>query len=325
MSGYFLRSMTFRDTPFKTCILGIVLPEPAKTLREEQNQALKFLFRVHNGNFCGMTMQVVPFAVKRLRSQPRHSLRTLTYVSLDDANGGIVRNLNHKGLAVQTVAPLRPGQRVRVRFELRYPRLPVEARGEVSWADSSGQSGIHFIDLSPKKIRQLNEWIFGDLLESVPPHLPHSGGLFEIPCGAAQAGPADGLRMSSQSCTPIQFDDSISPSFSANAAGDSITHTLDLDWLSRPLSGTMLALAIDTLIVFAAMLLFFLVFFSVSSELPEWPINIGLGIATAIFVAAFYWGFFNAMAGTTLGASLARLADTDFDGNAKGEKSIRFR
>jgi hypothetical protein len=270
-------------------------------------------------------MQVVPFAVKRSRSQPRHSLRTLTYVSLDDANGGIVRNLNHKGLAVQTVAPLRPGQRVRVRFELRYPRLPVEARGEVSWADSSGQSGIHFIDLPPKKVRQLNEWIFGDLLESLPHHSQRSGGLFEIPGSVAEAGPADGLLMSSQSRTPIQLDDSAAPSFSANAAGDSITHALDLDWLSRPLSGTTLALAIDTLIVFAAMLLFFLVFFSVSSELPEWPINIGLGIATAIFVAAFYWGFFNAMAGTTLGASLARLADTDFDENAKGEKSIRFR
>src|ERR1700722_3940649 len=214
MSGYFLRSMTFRDTPFKACILGIVLPEPAKTLREEQNQALKFLFRVHNGNFCGMTMQVVPFAVKRLRSQPRHSLRTLTYVSLDDANGGIVRNLSHKGRAVQTVAPLRPGQRERVRFELRYPRLPVEARGEVSWADSSGQSGIRFIDLPPKKIRQVNEWIFGDLLESLPHSSTRSDSLFEIPHGVVQAQGADGLLVSSPPRTPIELEEAfLAPAF----------------------------------------------------------------------------------------------------------------
>ncbi len=273
-------------------------------------------------------MPVVPLVVKRSRSQPRHSLRTLTYVSLDDANGGIVRNLNHRGLAVQTVAPLRPGQRVRVRFELRNPRLPVEVRGEVSWADSSGQSGIRFIDLSPKKIRQVNEWIFGDLLESLPHSSSRSDGLFEIPRGIVQAQSADGLLVSSPPRSSIQLEDaSINPALPAKAetATDSRSRALDLDWLSRPLSGASLALAIDTLIVFAAMLLFFLVFFSVSTELPEWPMNIGVGLATAIFVAAFYWGFFHTMAGTTLGASLARLADSDFDGNAKGEKAIRFR
>ena len=113
-------------------------------------------------------MQVVPIAVKRSRSQPRHSLRTLTYVSLDDANGGIVRNLNHKGLAVQTVAPLRPGQRVRVRFELRHPRFPSRHGERCPGRTLPGQSGIKFIDLPPKKIRQVNEWIFGDLLESLP-------------------------------------------------------------------------------------------------------------------------------------------------------------
>jgi len=273
-------------------------------------------------------MQVVPIVVQRSRSQPRHSLRTLTYVSLDDANGGIVRNLNHKGLAVQTVAPLRPGQRVRVRFELRYPRLPVEARGEVSWADSSGQSGIRFIDLPPKKIRQVNEWIFGDLLESLPHSSTRSDSLFEIPHGVVQAQGADGLLVSSPPRTPIELEEAfLAPAFPAKAETEtsSSSRALDLDWLSRPLSGTSLALAIDTLIVFAAMLLFFLVFFSVSTELPEWPMNIGVGLATAIFVAAFYWGFFHTMAGTTLGASLARLADSDFDGNAKGEKAIRFR
>jgi hypothetical protein len=274
-------------------------------------------------------MQVVPIAVKRSRSQPRHSLRTLTYVSLDDANGGIVRNLNHKGLAVQTVAPLRPGQRVRVRFELRYPRLPIEARGEVSWADSSGQSGIKFVDLPPKKIRQVNEWIFGDLLESLP-HSSRSDGLFEIPGGVLQDQGAGGLLVSSQPRTAIELGDAfLAPALPAKTEIEKETRSspraLDLDWLSRPLSGTSLALAIDTLIVFAAMLLFFLVFFSVSSELPEWPMNIGVGLATAIFVAAFYWGFFHTMAGTTLGASLARLAESEFDGKAKGEKTIRFR
>lgn len=266
-------------------------------------------------------MHVVPITAKPSRKQHRHPLRTLTYVTLDDANGGIVRNLNHTGLAVQTVAPLRPGQQVRVRFELRQPRVPVEARGEVSWADSSGQSGIRFLDLPPRKIRQLNEWIFGNLLEGFPQHSLRSGGLFELARGV---GESDGLIVSSPLRPAIRLENTLSAAPHAHAAERPMAQTLDLDWLSRPLSGTALALAIDTLIVFAAMLLFFLVFFSVSSEYPEWPMNLGLGFATAIFVAAFYWGFFHTLAGTTLGSSLARLAESDMSGG-EPEKSPRFR
>jgi hypothetical protein len=269
-------------------------------------------------------MQVVPFTAKRLRKQHRHLLRTLTYVSLDDANGGIIRNLNNQGLAIQTVAPLRPGQQVRVRFELRHPRLPIEARGIVSWADSSGQSGIRFLDLPPKKVKQVNEWIFADLLESLPHHASRTGGLFEIRGGMAEAEVADGLIRSSTPRKPIPLDTGTA-AFYTNADNDSLAQTLDLDWLSRPLSGATLALAIDTLIVFAATLVFFLVFFSVSSELPEWPLNVGLGLAIAIFVAAFYWGFFQTMAGTTLGGSLSRLVDSDLEGKVRAERATRFR
>jgi PilZ domain-containing protein len=271
-------------------------------------------------------MQVVPFTAKRSRTQHRHQLRTLTYVTLDEGNGGIVRNLSDKGLAVQMVAPLRPGQQVRVRFELRGPRLPVEARGEVSWAHSSGQAGIRFLDLPPKKIRQVNEWIFGDLLEMFPQPPSRSGGLFEVsPGSVADARLADGLLISPSPPKVIQLDTASANAFPAHADQRPTDGTLDLDWLSRPLSGTALALVIDTLVVFAATLLFFLVFFSVSIELPEWPMNVGLGLATAVFVGAFYWGLFHALAGTTLGASLARLAESDFAGEEEIEKSPRFR
>jgi hypothetical protein len=271
-------------------------------------------------------MHVVPFTAKRLRTQHRHNLRTLTYVTLNDANGGIVRNLNQNGLAVQTVAPLRPGQQVRVRFELRYPRVPVEARGEVSWADSSGQSGIRFIDLPPKKMRQVNEWIFNNLLESIPQHTLRSDGLFGLAHGFAETRVSDGLLVSSSPRKVIQLETHTVPAvFAAPVEEASLAPALDLDWLSQPLSGATLALAIDTLVVFAAMLLFFLVFFSISEELPEWPMNVGLAFATAIFIAAFYWGFFQTLAGTTLGASLARLAESDMDGKLEAEKSARFR
>jgi hypothetical protein len=269
-------------------------------------------------------MPTVTSSEKRARVHHRQQLRTLTYVTLDEGNGGIVRNLNHAGIAVQTVAPLRLGQRVRVRFELRQPRLPVEARGEVSWAHSSGQSGIRFLDLPPKKVRQVNEWIFANLLECVPVHALRSGGLFEVASANADAREISGLLVSPAPNRVIPLDNAVAIG-PAKAGEAAMARAFDLDWLSRPLSGTALALAIDTLVVFAAMLLFFLVFFSVSTELPEWPMNVGLAAATAIFVVAFYWGFFHTMAGTTLGASLARLTESAFEEKDSGEKSARFR
>ena len=53
---------------------------------------------------------------RQARAQHRYELRTLTYVTLDQANGGIVRNLSHRGIGVQVVAAVRPKQQLRVRF-----------------------------------------------------------------------------------------------------------------------------------------------------------------------------------------------------------------
>ena len=44
---------------------------------------------------------------QQARAKHRHDLRTLTYVILDEANGGVIRNLNHQGVAVQAVAAVR--------------------------------------------------------------------------------------------------------------------------------------------------------------------------------------------------------------------------
>lgn len=112
------------------------------------------------------------------RVKHRHELRTLTYVTLDQANGGIVRNLSHEGVGVQVVAGVRPRQQLRVRFELREPRLRIESRGEVMWATRSGQCGIRFLDLSPQVTHQINEWIFGSLLESAAQHSERTDPMF---------------------------------------------------------------------------------------------------------------------------------------------------
>ena len=142
---------------------------------------------------------------RQARAKHRHELRTLTYVTLDQANGGIVRNLNHEGIAVQAVAALRPRQQLRVRFELRYPRLRVEARGEVTWATLSGQCGIRFLDLSPRMTRQINEWIFGNLLEGLSLHAEPVGSIFSESARGGFDEIEDGLMVSAAPLKVIEL------------------------------------------------------------------------------------------------------------------------
>ena len=137
---------------------------------------------------------------RQTRTKHRHELRALTYVTLDQANGGIVRNLTREGLAVQAVAAVHPMQEVRVRFELRYPKLRVEARGQVMWSTSSGQCGIRFVDLPPTLSRDIQQWIFGDLLEAAALHSNRA--MFALP-GLRESSPIeeDGLLTSA---TPVK-------------------------------------------------------------------------------------------------------------------------
>jgi hypothetical protein len=245
---------------------------------------------------------------RQARAKHRHELRTLTYVTLDQANGGIVRNLSHEGIGVQAVGALRPRQQLRVRFDLRFPRVRVEARGEVTWARSSGQCGIRFIDLSPRTTRQIDEWIFGNLLEGASLHAERAGPMF------ADVLDDDGLMVSAAPLNVIELPVRADTSEIALPAAE-------LDWLSRPLSGRSLVWTINTLAVVAALLLFALVFLSVTGEPPRWPVAMVGG--AAIFVAGLYWGFFQLFGGKSPGARLARLVGCEVDEDEV--RDARFR
>ncbi len=264
---------------------------------------------------------------RQTRGQHRHELRTLTYVTLDQANGGVVRNLTREGIGLQVVAAVRPQQQLRVRFELRYPRLRVESRGEVVWATFSGQCGIRFLDLSPKTVRKINEWIMGDLLEGISLHTEESPFLVaesqarREPAGERSPGANGGLMLSAAPVKVIELPAPHEP-MDARDEPESIEaetgSAIPLDWLSQPLSRRGLAWTVDALAVFAAMLLAGVVFLSVLRQVPRWPLEmIGGG---AILIASMYWGFFRLFGGVSLGGRLAQLASEE-----EGEEHPRFR
>jgi hypothetical protein len=295
-------------------------------------------------------MDIETSPARAARSRHRHDLRTLTYITLDQANGGIIRNLSHEGIAAQMVAAVRPRQQVRLRFELRYPRLRVETRGEVVWATFSGQCGIRFLDLSPRTARQIDEWILGNLLEGIPLHSGRERSIFAGPifADALVAAPAtnadriavaeDGLMVSPAALKVIELPTRRETQQVTDAKGATARHVLstaglsaaesaagtaaDLDWLSQPLSSRGLAWTVNALTVVASLLLFVLVFLAVTRELPKWPVAMAAG--AAICVTALYWGFFKLFGGTSPGARLARLAGYDIEGESEVE-AARFR
>jgi len=262
-------------------------------------------------------MQVVPFPARPARTHYRHELRTLTYVTLDAANGGIIRNLNRAGLAVQAVAPLRQQQRVRVRFELRFPRLRVETYGLVSWSSPAGQSGIRFVDLPPRTARQIDEWIFSNLLDTMAREAYARPILEPSPQPVVRENVSeedDGLTLSAPPRPAIRLelasgwrDEVQPPSQRHERRFADVAHAPDaeLNWLSRPLSLRTLAWLVDSLVVVAALLLFALIFLSITHELPPWPVTLGAVFSAALFVAAAYWALFAVFGGASLGARLA--------------------
>ena len=275
-------------------------------------------------------------AARQARVHPRHELHTLTYVTLDQANGGIVRDISHRGVGGQMVAAAPPGQQLRVRFELNHPRLRVETLGEVSWSMRSGQCGIRFLDLSPSMGRQINEWIFGNLLEAVSLHCEREGSIF---FGTALTEPAfastpgtlsfpnaapeeDGLMVSAGPVPVIELELPAGADLPSLQRASEHSGTSQLDWLFQPLSGRGLAWTINTLVIVAALLLFALIFLSITGEPPRWPV--ATASAAAIFVAALYWGFFRLFGGSTPGARLARMAGLDVE-ESEEATDARFR
>jgi hypothetical protein len=293
-------------------------------------------------------MQVVSFPARQARTHYRHELRAITYVNIDDDNGGIIRNLNHEGVAVQAVTPLRAHQRVCLSFELRFPRLRVETCGQVNWASSSGQCGIHFVDLPARTRHQINQWIFSTLLDATAREVAHPRSIFGASVvsiarqeDARQEGSRqenrseenDGLTLSASPRPPIRLEPNsarqgeapgLHQHRDANLADPAYDPQAHLSWLSRPLSGRTLAWLVDSLVVIAALLLFALIFLSITHELPPWPLTVGTASAAAIFVAAAYWAMFAVCGGASLGARLAQAADR-FEEEEKSEGVGRFR
>ena len=257
--------------------------------------------------YCAEPAETDTQVTPRRRRCPRQTLRTLAYVNLDQGNGGIIRDLTDSGIAVHAVAALRPEQEVSLRFDLLSPRVRVETRGRVAWADPTGQAGIEFIGASPRIRRALRDWLLVQMFASAA-----ASGRDSIFVPARE----DELTFSPILQAPILVD-----SEPTHFAGTLSTPRVAWAWFR--FSERTFAILVDGLVLLCALLLFSISSIVVMGGVPAWPLAVALLLTiTTIFVALYQIVFSDFLFGTTPGARLARLAAF---GPAQQEQDQRFR
>lgn len=251
------------------------------------------------------------------RGRPRHRLRSLVYVVLDQGNGGIVRDLSEDGLALQSVTALQPHQQVRLRFELFNPKVRVDAAGQVVWTKPSGNAGVQLTQVSPRTRLQLKEWLLTNLLADASSNALSSP-VFRDP---SRNDHRSQLILGGEPRSVIPID----PTELASE-GASPREVLHFSWWPSPVSAISFARLVDRLIVLTSVLLFAVVFLAMTHEMLSWLEMGAVSLGAGVLFGAVYWLLFAAMGVSTPGWLLAKIAqETPANELASEQELARFR
>jgi hypothetical protein len=235
----------------------------------------------------------------RRRQYPRQTLRSLAYVKLDQSNGGIIRDLTESGMAIQAVGRLQPGQELDLKFDLISPRVRVDARGRVAWADSGGQAGIQFLAVTPRVQRAMRDWLLIQMLSA-----------------AAVSG-----RDSMFSAAEMELTFS-APARAAIVVDPPVAESPRVEWGLFSLTARGFSIFVDVLVLACAVLVFAISSIVVMGGVPAWPLTTALLLtASTIFVAVYLTLFSDLLCGATPGRRLAGMASEP----AQEEGVQRFR
>jgi CheY-like chemotaxis protein len=72
---------------------------------------------------------------------------------------GILLDLSETGMEVLTAEPQPAGSLIAFRFQLPDSSFEIDAHGQVAWANSNGQTGVHFLDLTEVAAAELKAWL----------------------------------------------------------------------------------------------------------------------------------------------------------------------
>ena len=94
------------------------------------------------------------------RVHARQAVKSLAYVEVGAANGGVILNIGEGGLALQAVSAI-DGQRLpRVRFQCEPSHSWIESEVRVAWTgETQTMVGLEFVKLPEAARKQIREWI----------------------------------------------------------------------------------------------------------------------------------------------------------------------
>ena len=94
------------------------------------------------------------------RLEVRYNLPSISYVQVDEDNGGVVLNICEGGVSLQAVHPLADNRFLRLKFKLPDSGIWVKVNGQVVWlSQSKTQAGVCFVDL-PETVRaEIRDWV----------------------------------------------------------------------------------------------------------------------------------------------------------------------
>jgi hypothetical protein len=241
------------------------------------------------------------------RRRYRYEIHSLSYINIDEDNGGVIRNLNESGLCVQSVSPLRKDQQVRLRFELLGPRARVGATAQVRWVSASGLAGLEFAELNPRSGQLIKDWLLTQLLLRGQ-RLFVSNSIFAEPSRLDASLAVTGAR------------GAVRPSITASQSLLSEVEASD----PQDARAKFWALLVDSAAILTGVLLFSVIAIGMMKSLPDWLVCSAVTVTTAAILTGLYWALFASWIGATPGNYLAEKVFGK-KGGLKVEERSRFR
>jgi hypothetical protein len=246
------------------------------------------------------------------RRRYRYEVHNLTYVNIEENNGGVIRNLNESGLCVQSVSPLEKGQQVRLRFELLNPRIRVGTTAKVCWVTASGLAGLEFSGLNARSTQLIKDWLLTQLLLRGQ-RLFVTNSVFASPSLDSHVG------VQPNGAAVLNVVDAPIPDQQILLSG--------LDESDQDAArGELWALAVDLAAIVTAVLLFSVIATAMMKSLPNWLICAAVTALTAAILTGLYWALFTTCTGATPGNYLAqRVFGMNEKTGSRREERDRFR
>jgi DNA-binding response OmpR family regulator len=113
------------------------------------------------------------FMVRERRRYFRHPVEIPLRISLSGCQEltATSTNLSEGGMAIRILGKLPKDAQAQFRFTLPEMNTSLDLKGQVAWADGTGQAGIRFVEVPQSAQYQLDRWLADRLQEEIPERL----------------------------------------------------------------------------------------------------------------------------------------------------------